>query len=397
MSQEDLPDDTEGPQQPHRRRRPPVLDLEAKDVGAQEEATQARSEQASAGSFWDGWRARAATFEWRAPLLPVATAAAGVIGGALIVYLLLAREAAPDPRVGELSNQVAALATQIESLAKRPPPAPPDNSAVLTRIDALMQAVQATEKRLAAVEERPVPPANERSAAIESTLQELRSGLSELRRAAAEAPAAATPEAIGQIAARIGALEQRIAALAARPELQALPAAEPLAERLIALNQLRDAALGGKPYAAELGAAQARLGDKAAALSPLEATAKSGLPTLTALRDNFQRLVPEFFRRPEATGGFLDRLVANAARLVEVRPVGEPEGASVGAIIARAETGLERGDLSSAIKEVEALPESMRAKASAWLARARQRLAANELLHQLTRETLMSHAESGKP
>jgi hypothetical protein len=39
----------------------------------------------------------------------------------------------------------------------------------------------------------------------------------------------------------------------------------------------------------------------------------------------------------------------------------------------------------------------MRGKASAWLARARQRLAANALLNRLTQETLMSHAESGKP
>jgi hypothetical protein len=380
-----------------------VLDLEAKEVGGQEDAAQPRSEQGAPGRFWDGWRARAAAFEWRARFLPVATGAAGVIGGALVAYLLLAPEETPDPRVGELSNQVAALSAQIEALAKRPAPAPPDNSAVLTRIDALMQAVQATEKRLAAVEERPGPKApdlssvNERSAAIESTLQELRSGLGELRRAAGDAPAAAMPEAIEQIATRLGALEQRIAALVARPTPEPQPAAGLLAEQLIALNQLRDAALRGAPYAVELGAAAARLGDKAAALAPLEANAKSGLPTLAALRGDFQHLAPGLFRRREPVGGFLDRLVANAARLIEVRPVGEPEGASVGAIVARAETKLERGDLAGAVKEIEALPEPARAKASSWLERARRRLVAHELLDKLAQETLAAHAERDQP
>jgi hypothetical protein len=402
MSQEDLPNDADGPPQPHRRRRAPVLDLEAKEVGAGDESAQAQSARPSTGNFWNGWRARAAAFDWRARLLPAATGAAGVIGGALIAYLLLARNDAPDPQIGELRNQVTALSAQIESLAQRPAPAAPDNTAVLSRLEALTQAVQAAEKRLAAVEERPTPKApdlssvNERSAAIESTLQELRAGLGELKRMAGAAPAAATPEAIGQIATRIGALEQRIAAFAARPAPQPQPAAEPLAEQSIALNELREAALSGAPYAVELGAAQARF-EHAALLAPLEANAKIGLPTLAALRDDFQQLVPELFQQREPVGGFLDRLVSNATRLVVIRPVGEPEGTGIGAVVARAETKLERGDLAGAIKEIEALPEPTRAKASAWLARAQQRLATSELVDKLVKETLASHAERGKP
>jgi hypothetical protein len=70
-----------------------------------------------------------------------------------------------DPRVGELAGEVANLSSRIESLAKRPLPAPaPDQSGLGERIDRLTAAIGEAEQRLAAVEKRPEPKATDLSA-----------------------------------------------------------------------------------------------------------------------------------------------------------------------------------------------------------------------------------------
>src|SRR5690606_23436845 len=102
----------------------------------------------------------------------------------------------------------------------------------------------------------------------------------------------------------------------------------------------------GKPFVKELDAARTLLGDRAAPLAALEPLAATGLPTVSALERQFAELTPRLLRGPEANGNFFERLLTNASRLVEVRRVGEPEGDSASAIVARAETKLARGDLA---------------------------------------------------
>ena len=60
---------------------------------------------------------------------------------------------------------------------------------------------------------------------------------------------------------------------------------------------------------------------------------------------------------------------------MSIRRVGEDAGsAEPGAVLARAETALNQGDLAAAIKEVEALPTPARDAYAGWLDDARARL-----------------------
>ncbi|MBV6651434.1 MAG: hypothetical protein KI789_17050, partial [Hoeflea sp.] len=62
---------------------------------------------------------------------------------------------------------------------------------------------------------------------------------------------------------------------------------------------------------------------------------------------------------PEA--GLVDRLMSSAMSVVKVRRVGDVEGDSAEAIVARAEARLLNGDLDAALAEWNTLPEASRA------------------------------------
>ena len=404
--------ENETPRSTKRRRRPPVLELKASEVGQGGEAHKEKpktesDKKASAATGANPWeRARATTMSLGSAVsLPlIATGAASAIAGALIVFLLMPpRSENADPRVGELADEVANLSERIKSLAARPSPAPaPDQSGLGERIDKLTAAIGEAEQRLAAVEKRPEPKVadisavDKRTAAMEATLKELRGGLNDLKRIAEQAPAAASPQSIEGIAGRIGGLEERIAALAAARASRP-PATNSSAAELIALNLLSGAVRSGKPFTKEFDAARALLGERAAPLSALAPLAANGLPTVADLEQQFSELVPDLLRRPESNGNFFERLVTNATRLVEVRQVGEPEGTSPSAIVARAETKLARGDLAGAIDEAETLPEPAKSHAAKWVAAAKLRSDAESLMAKLLEAILSGNAERSNP
>jgi hypothetical protein len=153
----------------------------------------------------------------------------------------------------------------------------------------------------------------------------------------------------------------------------------------------------GRPFAKELEMARTLLGERAAPLAALDPYAANGLPDVAELERRFAALVPELLRKPEADGNFLERLLDNASRLVEVRRVGEPEGGSIEAIVARTETKLGRGDLDGAIAEAESLPEPAKSEAANWLATAKQRRDADATVASLLEATLAGGAARGRP
>jgi hypothetical protein len=153
----------------------------------------------------------------------------------------------------------------------------------------------------------------------------------------------------------------------------------------------------GRPFIKELDAARTLLRQRAAPLEALAPHAAHGLPTVTDLERQFSELVPDLLRRPESNGNFFERLVTNATRLVEVRQVGEPEGTSPSAVVARTETKLARGDLAGAINEAEALPEPAKSRAEKWVAAAKQRSDAESFVAKSLEAILSGNAERSKP
>ena len=77
---------------------------------------------------------------------------------------------------------------------------------------------------------------------------------------------------------------------------------------------------------------------------------------------------------PPRDGSFLDRLQANAEKLVRVRPVDEePRGDDRGAILARVEQRAAQGNIAGALAELAKLPRRAARRSQAWIAKAEAR------------------------
>ncbi len=155
-----------------------------------------------------------------------------------------------------------------------------------------------------------------------------------------------------------------------------------------AVSALRDALRYTGPFADQLADVRRLAGDRAEfrdTLSVLDPLAERGVASLAEL----QRAFPATARDIVAAGygaseqGVLGDVLSRVSQVVTVRPVGEVPGDSAGAIVARAEGQLDRGDLAAALKELDALPEAAKAAAAAWRARAEQRVAADAAISKL--------------
>lgn len=270
----------------------------------------------------------------------------------------LAKLEAGEAELQQLQQQLAALKQQLEFL-----PSGVDRAA----LDSLGQEILAqVDRRLAAA------PEAARLATLETSLGQLSQKLDELARQQAE-------------------LQQALAAGAATaPETTtatAQPAAPPTPETSVDFAALATAAeaLGrqvaaGEPYAAELAKVETLAAGKmdlAAPLGVLSFNAMDGVATLDELRAELTALAPAILlaARDSAEGDTLDDLAGDLSLLLGGRPVGEVEGDSVDARVARAELRLEEGDPDAALGELKALEGAPATAAQPWIARAEARQA----------------------
>ncbi len=87
-------------------------------------------------------------------------------------------------------------------------------------------------------------------------------------------------------------------------------------------------------------------------------------------------------------GGILDRLQANAEKLVRIRPIEGVPGEDANAILSRIEVKAAHGDIAGALAELAKLPPSVRAPALAWIAKAEARGKAVDASRRLAAEAL---------
>ena len=209
--------------------------------------------------------------------------------------------------------------------------------------------------------------------AAEKTVTELRSSLQDVAKDASAGPSSAELDGLQK---RIAGLEQ--SAKTVREEIAKAGAADTAARLALSASALRDAVLGGAPYAAALAQAKS-LGADAKAVAPLEPFAASGVPSPAALAQELRALLPGMVKTSGAqapAGGFLERLQANAGQLVHIRPVDAPPGDDASAVLARVEVAAARADIGAALGELGKLPEAARAPAQAWIKKAEARQAA---------------------
>ena len=168
---------------------------------------------------------------------------------------------------------------------------------------------------------------------------------------------------------------------------------------LLAIGQLREAVNRGDPFAAELRAVAAVLGndDAAADIGALARHGQRGIPTRTVLTSAFESLGGRIIRAdlgPEEPG-LWRQTVQRLASLVTVRRTeGDAAGGSAAAVTARAEQKLGAGDLAGAVAELGALEGSALEAAAPWMADAQARLTADKALSGLTARAVAMTARS---
>lgn len=362
MSDDSKSDDGPIPN-PRPKRPPPVIDAEAKEIPPPGAASTGKSR---ANFNFAGMRDRLPSFAWNATLSAVAVAliaggAAGIIGA----WLFASSPATTTGDVGGIRNEISQLSSRLSQ----------------------QEAKQAPQPDLS--------PLNQRAGKLETSLGEMRGELAELKKiseALANAPTAAEVAAINR---RLATIEEKLAALAA-PKAEA-PRATPQPADIVALSSLRDAIAAGAPFARELAAVRAILKERAAELAPLEKFSADGLPTVAALAKRFEPLASRIANPPPPEGGVVTKLWNNATRMIEVRPVGEPQGNEPGAVVARMETKLGRGDLAGALDEAKALSPLSREIAKDWFEAAERRRDAEVLIKNLINAALASIAAERKP
>ncbi|PWR24712.1 mitofilin family membrane protein [Zavarzinia aquatilis] len=347
-----------------------------------------------------------------------ATAPIPVNGGAL------------ESRVGALETAVASLDRKLQALEGRVAAAgdsqtgdtaaedPSSSEAALAElrdeIAALRERQGALEENLAATEDGgdtpTAEPASPEPAPAPAPGGIIADTALSARMAALEAKLAALPmvdpEALAGLEREIAALKTASAETDTRiaSETERLKSVGRGVSLVYAIGRLRSGVEGEAPFAAPLDAVRGHfealglLREPAIgkALDTLSAHAAAGLPNRASLAARFAaqaRAALQAARIPQ-DGDMVDRLLAEAGNLVTVRPIGEIEGDSVEARLARAEARLGRGDLAGALTEIAPLQGGAANALAGWKADAEARLAAETAVDLLDGEVSARFAEA---
>lgn len=342
----------------------------------------------------------------------MATGVVGLIVGAFAIAAhveprLLGRFGAPvhDPKpqiaaLAALSGRVDAMENRLAEAARSLDGLTREQASLATmagRVDAVVQEMDALTGHLDDMRGRVETAAREaRAGDASERVESLANRIGALETALSGADAVVRT-AEGRLAASLAELESRLDELAGRARL--LEVAQPhhvagAAALALAVGQLRDAALDGRPFLEPLSSVEALLAAEggipsglARALRELEGHAAAGVATPTVLRRKLSAEASAILRADaDEAGGWVDETLRRLAAVVTVRRTGDVPGADVDARLARAEAGLLSGDLAAAVAELAALTSGAADAAAAWLTLARARLAVESGLASLHAE-----------
>ena len=278
--------------------------------------------------------------------------------------------------LADLDRRIAELAAQVQETAAAagpddgPPAAPGVDPAVVSGLE-------------------------DRVAALQSTIGDLRTAVAENSSATATAAAAAAQaatadaDALSDLQSRLGDLQGQLQQVQEQAQ-QALSASAGDSGLALALGQLRDALRFSASFEVELAAVERLIpaGDPLLELlAPLAAHAVTGVPTRDELALRFEPMAQAAVAA-SYDDSWSGRLMSRVSQAVSVRPVGEVEGDSPRARIARADARLANADLSGAVEALSGIEGAPAAVAEPWLTDANARLAGERALGELTRRTL---------
>jgi hypothetical protein len=332
----------------------------------------------------------------------VAAGGAGYVGWQYYLQPLRARVAALEGRPGAGdTDDLARRIARLEGQAGRPP--------------------QSTSP--VAEAQSPAPDDNDRLAALEKQLAELKAGaaqgeqlakgLSELQLAAGgrellaqsirdiQSSMAAAQGAVERLNGQVGSLTGRLdkvdAALADRHQ-QALRAEA----TILAVGQLRAALETSKPFAKQLAAVRAMVpgdADVNGVLDQMQPYADSGVETSDDLTRDFNRLAPNLVRTSIVGDGqsWWRQALYHIESVISIRRTGaDVQGDSTDAVVARAEAKLDEEDLQGAVAMLQALSGAAADLASPWIHDAQHRVAVDAAESDLSRIAI-SRVSTGAP
>ena len=388
------------PQAPRRKKRAaPTIDLTATDMPPPEAASPPQSDPPPRPV-----QATSADPAGPRPGGPfgLATLAAGVTGAAAVTLVLFALwltgllpvrtvastdTAAHAPADTKTIDALTQRVSKIEEAIKK---LPASDLGVAERLTAADNAMKSLGIALAALNRRSdeftatAGQARERADAAVQAATDLRASMQE---AAKNSTAGISPAEFDALQKRMAALEQ--SAKSARDDLAKASSADIAARLALSAAALRDAVASGAPYTAELAQAKS-FGADEKTLASLVSFVASGVPGAPALAQELRALLPAMMKISGAQapqGGFLERLQANAGKLVQIRPVNAPPGDDPSAVLARLEVDAAKADIAAALGDLGKLADATRAPAEAWIERAKVRQAALAASHQFAADT----------
>jgi hypothetical protein len=215
-------------------------------------------------------------------------------------------------------------------------------------------------------------------------------------RPAPDASAAVAPLAsqVQQLGTRLDQIDKQLGQLARDA---ASNAESPQRVLIVALAGLGNAVAASRPFSAELASVEALGRNRpgwAAALQPLEAPAKAGIPSLAVLTQRFTSdVAPAILRagsnaasRQQSLG---EAMLTRLKSLVIIRRVDGGGGAAsdpTTRAVDEAQAALNKGDLAGAVKALGALSGAAADAAAPWRQDAQLRLDAEQTIAKLSRD-----------
>jgi hypothetical protein len=326
---------------------------------------------------------------------------AGAFGaaGGFILFLLLwlfgAFSTSAPVMTGQpdLSPRLAAIETQLNAIAAKPAPASVDPKTLDKTLDEISARLGKLETAVAAPR-APVtdPVVLSRITATENASKSLADNVAGMSRRL-DSLEAALRDTNAKIDDRLGKLAAATTELQTRARETA--AGSDRASRLaVASAALRNTVERGDAYAAELAIVKPLASDTTA-ITALEPFAATGVPSTAALGTELATIIRPMLRATGVAprdGGFLEKLQANAEKLVRIRPADEPSGDDRVAILSRIETRAAAGNIAGALTEIAKLPADARApkqaELAAWTTRAQARTKAIDAARALATDAV---------
>ncbi|SIQ67527.1 Uncharacterized conserved protein [Rhizobium sp. RU35A] len=175
------------------------------------------------------------------------------------------------------------------------------------------------------------------------------------------------------------------------------PGREQAVARALAAAALKAATERGGSFEAEL-ATYAGVAKGDPAIEGLRPYASNGVPTRTELSRRLPaaaNAILDAAHQPVEGQSITERLLASAMRVVRVRPVGEVEGETAEAIVARMEERVKNGDLKAASAEWSKLPETSRQASAPFKQALDARIAVDDLMNGTLTRAMASAGANG--